>query len=657
MISVSKRVITRVGSLIGLAFLFLALVIALATDGPRAIGGQNLVILPSQAEEQSPIHVGEIETTNLKIGYLDRASWTQTIHYPGAAYIKVHLLQVDLLPGDYVTVSDPAAEQVYTYPGSHYTAGEREGFSALSVIGDTAIVELHSREKGASIAESEIYKKALAGAAISELGVVIDEYARGYPPDEILRRTQRPKTPCGIDERTDVICYQSSHPTEYGRSSAVAVHLLNGIESCTAWRVGPSNHMFTNEHCITDQSQLDASEFWFNYQRLACNTGDVGNVTIVTGDSLLIDDYTLDFALFTVDSFDSISSFGYLELDVREPVLNEEIYIPQHGDGDPKQFGIESDMNTGNVCRIDDAVRDGRDANTDIGYYCDTSGGSSGSPVLARSPHRVIGLHHLGISGTCPDDGMNQAVRVDRIWPLVKSYLSTSVPTPPADNAAFLADITLPDGSAVSPGQALVKTWRVRNSGTSTWSDYKLRFVGGDRLDASTETSIPTTGPQGTVDISINLTAPTQPGNYSGYFQIVNASGTEVPGGRLWVKISVQAEESRITFYFDPPSPSAANDVHITAKAEGISNVRAMRLLIDGQIVSELGSTYVDANWDTRPYADGLHSIVAQVAFHGDDGWAYPEQRGVSYELLPGREPVNKAPPPADAHPTRRLAR
>jgi len=148
------------------------------------------------------------------------------------------------------------------------------------------------------------------------------------------------------------------------------------------------------------------------------------------------------------------------------------------------------------------------------------------------------------------------------------------------------------------------------------------------------------------VDISINLTAPTQPGNYSGYFQIVNASGTEVPGGRLWVKISVQAEESRITFYFDPPSPSAANNVHVTAKAEGIGNVRAMRLLIDGQVVSELGATYVDADWDTRAYADGLHSIVAQVAFHGDDGWAYPEQRGVSYELLPGRAPANKAPHP-----------
>lgn len=217
---------------------------------------------------------------------------------------------------------------------------------------------------------------------------------------------------------------------------------------------------------------------------------------------------------------------------------------------------------------------------------------------------------------------------------------------PSTDNATFLSHITLPDGSAVSPGQALVKTWRVKNTGTSTWNGYKLRFIGGDPMNAPTETSIQNTAPQSTVDISINLTAPTQPGNYSGYFQIINASGTEVPGGRLSVKISVQAEESHITFYFDPPSPSAANNVYIKAKAEGIENVRAMRLLIDGQIVSELGATCVDANWDTRAYVDGLHSIVAQVAFWGDDGWAYPEQRGVSYELLPGRAPANKAPNP-----------
>jgi hypothetical protein len=31
-------------------------------------------------------------------------------------------------------------------------------------------------------------------------------------------------------------------------------------------------------------------------------------------------------------------------------------------------------------------------------------------------------------------------------------------------------------------GQALVKTWRVRNSGTSTWDGYKLIFLQGDQM-------------------------------------------------------------------------------------------------------------------------------------------------------------------------------
>ena len=240
-------------------------------------------------------------------------------------------------------------------------------------------------------------------------------------------------------------------------------------------------------------------------------------------------------------------------------------------------------------------------------------------------------------------------------WKLVKPACAadsgepppTGTPPPfPVDSATFLSDITLPDGSAVSPGQALVKTWRVKNSGTSTWSGYKLRFVGGNSLGAPTETSIPTTGPQSTVDISINLTAPTQPGDYNGYFQIVSAGGTWVEGGQLWVKIRVVQASSHISFFFDPPSPSDARNVYITARAQNFENLRAMRILIDGQIVSEIGAPEVTANWFTPPYADGMHSIIAQAAGWDDPGWAHPEQAGVLYELLPGRGPANRVPYP-----------
>jgi hypothetical protein len=383
---------------------------------------------PTPTPTLVPQRVGEVEPMDMEVSYLNEASWTQTIHYPGAAYIKVHLLKLDLLPGDYVTVSDPSGTEVYTYPGSDYTTDGGEGFWAISITGDMAVIELCSGEEDGPSARSEYYEKALAGAALQELGVVIDKYAWGYSPEKILEIIEGPESTCGTNQRTDVVCYQASHPTEYGRSSAVAIHLLNGVFWCTSWRVGSSNHMFTNEHCITSQAQLDASEFWFNYQRLACGSGDTATPTKVTGNTLLTDDHLLDFALFTVNDFSSISNFGYLELDVRVPVLDEEIYIPQHGAGNPKEFGIESDMNTGNVCRIDDAITNGRGANTDTGYYCDTIGGSSGSPVLARSSHKVVALHHFG---GC----LNQGVRIDQIWPLVQSYLGSGTCSAPPLNS------------------------------------------------------------------------------------------------------------------------------------------------------------------------------------------------------------------------------
>lgn len=43
-------------------------------------------------------------------------------------------------------------------------------------------------------------------------------------------------------------------------------------------------------------------------------------------------------------------------------------------------------------------------------------------------------------------------------------------------NAAYVKDITYPDGSQVPPGSQFVKTWRVSNSGVMPWNE-KVRFV------------------------------------------------------------------------------------------------------------------------------------------------------------------------------------
>ncbi|ONI92122.1 hypothetical protein ALI22I_05830 [Saccharothrix sp. ALI-22-I] len=68
----------------------------------------------------------------------------------------------------------------------------------------------------------------------------------------------------------------------------------------------------------------------------------------------------------------------------------------------------------------------GSSSQSDIAYRCDTEGGSSGSPVLSRRTHKVIGLHH---HGGCP----NQGVRIDLVAVRIGSLLSSG----PAVRAAL----------------------------------------------------------------------------------------------------------------------------------------------------------------------------------------------------------------------------
>ncbi|MBA3489772.1 MAG: trypsin-like peptidase domain-containing protein [Longispora sp.] len=113
------------------------------------------------------------------------------------------------------------------------------------------------------------------------------------------------------------------------------------------------------------------------------------------GDQLIVSDDTLDFSLFSGKNFDNIRGSGYLELDERKPEKGEEIYIPQHPSGEVKELGITSDQECGANCKVDDPTYGGYAAASDVSYFCDTAGGSSGSPVLSRKTHKVIALHHF----------------------------------------------------------------------------------------------------------------------------------------------------------------------------------------------------------------------------------------------------------------------
>jgi hypothetical protein len=218
---------------------------------------------------------------------------------------------------------------------------------------------------------------------------------------------------------------------------------------------------------------------------------------------------------------------------------------------------------------------------------------------------------------------------------------------PHNDSATFLSDVTLPDGSVVSPGQALVKTWRVRNSGTSTWDGYKLIFLQGDQMGGTSPVNIPTISPNQEVDLSVSLRAPTTTGNKVGYWQIVNRDGVHVPGGRLWVNINVVSSTSGdhiAAFNADPPSPSSASTVRLYARVNWWPQFRAMRVKVDSQVIGETAAAEYTFNWNAGSASRGDHTIVLEVADQTDTAWSRPERRVLIYTLQGTPGPANHAP-------------
>jgi hypothetical protein len=100
------------------------------------------------------------------------------------------------------------------------------------------------------------------------------------------------------------------------------------------------------------------------------------------------------------------------------------------------------------------------------------------------------------------------------------------VPVNRCDAAAFVSDVTYPDGTNVSLGSPFTKIWRLKNVGTCTWNtSYAFVFVNGERFGAPAAVSMTTNvGPGQTVDLAVNLTAPSQSGRFRGYWQLRNAS-------------------------------------------------------------------------------------------------------------------------------------
>jgi hypothetical protein len=105
--------------------------------------------------------------------------------------------------------------------------------------------------------------------------------------------------------------------------------------------------------------------------------------------------------------------------------------------------------------------------------------------------------------------------------------ITVTVPPSACDRVQFIADVTVPDGSLFAPGAAFTKTWRLKNVGSCAWTtSYQLVFFSGEQMGAPASAAFPQNVNVGqTIDISVNMTAPSAAGSYRGFWMFKNASG------------------------------------------------------------------------------------------------------------------------------------
>lgn len=331
------------------------------------------------------------------------------ITVPGAVFIKLHIKQLTLEDGDRLRITGNDGQQQWLTSSD---MNNETGTWGLSMMGNSAEIHLEQTDDNLALGK--------------QASVEIDRLVRGYSDDEIAyHRPPMPESVCGQDDRKEAACYEDTHPEEYLLAQATARLVApcdedgqGGTCTCTAWRVGPaSNTLMTNNHCLSAFAQVAAAEVRFGFENSQCNGSDADqNQVIVAVDEILVTDATLDMTLFTVKQPERIDAFGYLTLESTPIWEGERIYIPQHPAGRDREMALFSDQDGGD-CRLERVKVKGYGDNTDIRYTCDTEGGSSGSPIISRETHRVIGLHHLG---SCSNSG----VRMDLIYPLVAEYVN-----------------------------------------------------------------------------------------------------------------------------------------------------------------------------------------------------------------------------------------
>jgi hypothetical protein len=189
-------------------------------------------------------------------------------------------------------------------------------------------------------------------------------------------------------------------------------------------------------------------------------------------------------------------------------------------------------------------------------------------------------------------------------------------------DSQYVADVTIPDGTVMSPGQGFVKTWQVRNSGTCDWgAGYTLVFVSGTQMGGPAGVPLPAVAAGGEAEVSVNQTAPGAYGTHKGTWRMRAGDGTMF-GVNLSVLITVPAP---VTDTPEPPTPTDTPEPTVTDTPEPTIEEVTLSPVSAGNVV------------------DGLSA--GGGCYAGDTGFDLGQQCFVTFDLsaIPGSATLEAA--------------
>lgn len=221
-------------------------------------------------------------------------------------------------------------------------------------------------------------------------------------------------------------------------------------------------------------------------------------------------------------------------------------------------------------------------------------------------------------------------------FPVVASPTGSAVgvtATQDCDDADFVTDVTIQDGTVLDLGEAFTKTWRLKNAGTCSWTpSYSVVFSNGDSMSGPASQALTTNvNPGQTIDISVSLIAPSTPGEYTGYWKLRNAAGVtfatfyvniKVGGGGAFavtsVNLSVSGGCGNFQIKADITTNSAGTVTYSWVRSDGATDTEVHPELV----FDSAGTKSVTTSWSTTASGNKWMDIYIDKPNHQQFGRA-----------------------------------